>query len=235
MTFQRLAELLLHNENTLVTPSSWKDPFEGWIKKQVCIQLRKKHRDFCLTGNFFGQCWTSEQASDAMWNVYSNGKDGIRIRTRPEKLLKFAKSKLGQHCYTDQVIYKDVDDIVDSFHLNNFSTSWQTGGLSKIISELAKTYMYKRKAFSYEKEFRLICYLEESAKIKRYDICPGELIDQIRVHPLVKDEELNDLKRTLKELGFKRTKDENNKDAILQSTYLRLPKSNKFSHSPNHS
>ena len=34
ITFQRLADILVNKENTLINPLKWDDPFEGWILKE---------------------------------------------------------------------------------------------------------------------------------------------------------------------------------------------------------
>ena len=46
ISFQRLVDILVNKKNTLVNPSKWVDPFEGWIlnnkqsnKKSECIFL----------------------------------------------------------------------------------------------------------------------------------------------------------------------------------------------------
>ena len=70
--------------------SSWEDPYESFFYKS----------DFLLSGDktiqgpnieqIFGQSWTMQEESDAMWRIYSDkdNKDSVRIRTTADKLFK---------------------------------------------------------------------------------------------------------------------------------------------------
>ena len=224
ISFQRLAELLLYKKNTLVDPAIWEDedPFEGWIAKQ----LQCKFNEFNLPGKFFAQCWTSKYASDAMWNIYSNGTDGIRIRTTVDKLKESIKDQGVLHKNIYKIAYKDASeldgkDFVDQARLNCKSYK---------ICALARTYTYKRKAFEHEGEFRLICYLENwNYMLYSYCIYPNELIDQIKTHPRICKEDHDKLKCTLKRLGFTKELNDEGEDTIVRSQYLDWPPKLKFS------
>ena len=74
-------ELFKEGKNGLVHPSRWDDPFENFFLKNGAIDehenpvaLDDVHKDW------YGQCWTLEGESDALWRIYSPEK----VRPRDE-------------------------------------------------------------------------------------------------------------------------------------------------------
>jgi hypothetical protein len=88
----RLFEFLKTGENVLVKPELRDDPFENFILKSHFIRDGEPvvigPRD-----HFYGQRWTLQQASDAMWRIYSPRSNAVRIRTHVRKLA-------GGGCYS---------------------------------------------------------------------------------------------------------------------------------------
>ena len=221
--FQRLAELLVTKKNTFVNPSLWDDPFEGWTMEEICSILSVKQFEIppCSSGKFFGQCWTSDYASEALWQIYSKGTDGFRIRTTVGKL----KASLGNevnngNVVVDEVEYRDTG----SLKFCDFIDPSKLVDESFLIQSLAKTYMVKRKAYKHEYEVRFIVYCQKPKddKLFTYKIHPNKLIDQIMIHSDVSDKDFKKLKRIIKELGFKIKVDGETK--IKKSTIHALPK-----------
>jgi hypothetical protein len=75
--------------NGLVHPSRWDDPFENFFLKNGAVDengnlvaLDEVHKDF------YGQCWTIEEESDALWRIYSQAKGGVCISTTIRKLFE---------------------------------------------------------------------------------------------------------------------------------------------------
>ena len=87
MSIDCLLKGLQTNELTLTRIRRWNDPFEAFL-------LRAKGRLptgelVSLSGihdQYFGQCWTLNEDSDAMWRIYSPKTDAVKIRTTPRKL-----------------------------------------------------------------------------------------------------------------------------------------------------
>lgn len=44
---------------------------------------------------YYGQCWSLTKDSDAMWRIYSNHKDGVRIKTTVGKLISELEQTRG--------------------------------------------------------------------------------------------------------------------------------------------
>jgi hypothetical protein len=88
ISLERLLELFATERNTLVKPEKWEDTFENFILKSKVRLLSGEVIKYNIHNRIYGQCWTSQTASDAMWRIYSPNKDGVRIRTTIRKLLK---------------------------------------------------------------------------------------------------------------------------------------------------
>ena len=215
--FQRLAELVVIKLNTFVNPSLWGDPFEGWIMEEICSTLSSRNFEIspCLSGKFYGQCWTSNYASEALWQIYSRGTDGFRIRTTVGKLRESLEREVNNgRVIVEEVEYKDagilkVCDFIDPSKLDDESF---------LIQSLAKTYMVKRKAYEHEYEIRFIVYCRRPTddKLFTHKVYPNKLIDQIMIHPDVSDENFERLKNLIEELGFR--------NEIIKSTIHAIPK-----------
>lgn len=77
----RLIELFEKKENALVKPELWDDPFENFI-----LKIPEKGSKSKPNKRGYGQCWTLNFESDAMWRIYSPDKNGVRIQTTIRKL-----------------------------------------------------------------------------------------------------------------------------------------------------
>lgn len=226
MPFQRFVELWVNKENTLVKPSKWDDPLEGRIARKIHCKNGEMFRDYELC-RFFGQCWTLKAASNAIWKIYSNSNDGIRIKTTVDQLRNSIEDSENVCSYIGKVVYKNINKFSKNKNILqcvekelSISNGIDQASNNSQYDLLAKAHMYKREAFEYENEVRLICHVRESDKnnkkeLYRYDICPNEFIHQIMTHPFIKGDEFEKLKETLDKLGFKRE--------IKQSTYLEVP------------
>ena len=86
VSLKRLLELFEKNENVLVKPCLWDDPFENFIMNSKIRLPSGEISNLMSRELFYGQCWSKSKASDAMWRIYSPENTGIRIRTTVRKL-----------------------------------------------------------------------------------------------------------------------------------------------------
>ncbi|EJM10594.1 Protein of unknown function (DUF2971) [Pseudomonas sp. GM21] len=187
ISYARLIELFSTKQNTLVKPSLWEDTFENFALKSKLRDETGRQIEYDIHNRMYGQCWTLEKSSDAMWRIYSSNKDGIRIRTTIVQLLDSLCSatidrKNCEHCI-GKVEYLREADLVkrakDTFTPHGEIT------LGKLFSSL----LLKRRAFRHENEVRLMfCDWAEGAgenKLLKYNIEPHKLITQIMIDPRV--------------------------------------------------
>jgi hypothetical protein len=71
ISIDRLFELFANNENVLVSPKKWEDPFENFISKSKVLKTDGEIVDFDFRNEIYGQCWSQHKVSDAMWRIYS--------------------------------------------------------------------------------------------------------------------------------------------------------------------
>lgn len=204
----RLIELFQKEENTLVHPSKWDDPYENFILKSKVQMKSGEVKAFDFHENIYGQCWSRHKASDAMWRIYSPNKNGIRIKTTIRKLLSSLylgnANKPSWSCVIGKVEY------LTEPKLNKYANSiYVNGALSK--KNLFRSLLVKRRAFQHENEVRLLYFDLDSlntGQLFSFSIKPHELIDQIMIDPrktykeyqAIKDEIKNttDYKGTIK-------------------------------------
>jgi hypothetical protein len=217
--YKRLIELFQGKENVLVKPISWEDTFENFAIK---AKLRAKNGDvlqYNIHERMYGQCWSMNKASDAMWRIYSQDKLGIRIKTTINKLLdSICETTLDrsncEHCI-GKVEYLFEKELTQRAK----STFGKNGEVS--FGNLFRSLLVKRKAFVHEKEIRLI-FLDwgDGAgfdKLFKYSVDPHYLLSQLMVDPRVPYEKFKELKVDIQcQTGFK--------GDIKRSLLYRLPK-----------
>jgi len=204
ISVDRLYELFTTRENVLVPPSRWDDPFENFILKSRARLRDGTIVEFGFNNDFYGQCWTLKQASDAMWRIYSPRSDGVRIRTTVRNLLNSLSHELGEWAHVQAFIGK-VRYLSDR-QLRKFGNSVFEDGLNPI--SIAETLLVKRRAFDHEKEVRLLYFEKTSSDgrmhdLYRYKVDPHALIDQIMIDPRLDKNEAEELKHTIRnKTGF---------------------------------
>ncbi len=187
VSIERLIELYKKKENTLLNPDTWDDPYENFILKSKVRMASGEIREYGFHTHFYGQCWSLHKASDAMWRIYSKDQCGVRIRTTVRKLansLSDSGVKLPDvTCYIGKVRYltsKDLKDYSNSAYLVYEDGSFAVDGLFKSL-------LVKRKAFSHEKEVRLIYGDVTSDNSTNnmfvYKFDPHQTIDQLMLDP----------------------------------------------------
>ena len=87
-SMQWFTHLITTRTNGLVNPSMWEDPFENFFLKNKAIASDGSVISLeSLTESWYGQCWTRNRDSDAMWRIYSPSKDWVRVSTTINKIL----------------------------------------------------------------------------------------------------------------------------------------------------
>lgn len=178
---KRFLQLFQENRNALVLPTKWEDPFENVFLKADVVSATGEKGRFDFHDDVYGQCWTLEAASDAMWQIYSREKDSVRVRTTVGKLLA---SLCDLHtewahvsCFIGRVEY------LTEAKLRTFGrTVFKTFPPSEAV---ARSLLVKRRAYRHENEVRIICIQPSDTKhlngVYSYDLEPRNVIDQVMV------------------------------------------------------
>lgn len=73
----------------------WEDPYELFLFKQnIFIDGNPFHINK-FDKKLYGQCWSLNKDTDAMWRIYSPKKKGVRIKTTIGKMIKVLNQTRG--------------------------------------------------------------------------------------------------------------------------------------------
>lgn len=187
MSINRFLQTLEKKTLTLVKPHKWDDPFENALLASSFKASDGELGTISAKDSVYGQCWTLHRETDAMWRIYSQNKDGVRVTTTPRKLLNALKDSVGEYaelkCFLGQVQYKRKTALLESLKSIDL--------LSTDGSGIAESLLYKRVEFSHEKEVRLIYCGDDgkcSSDLYDFKIDPDSLFDRILFDPRMEDE-----------------------------------------------
>ena len=193
----RFFELFEKKRNALVQPKEWGDPFENIFLKSPVRALTGETRSFCFHDAVYGQCWTLESRSDALWQIYSKNSYGIRVRTTVGKLIDSLRAAHGdmadKSCFIGPVRYvrdKQLREFGRSMFVNHCGTE-----------AIAQSLLLKRRAYRHENEVRLL-YIANSQTteedgVYNYGLDPLAIFDQVMVDGRVSWEQFVPLKETI--------------------------------------
>lgn len=223
ISYDRLIELFTTKQNTLVKPTLWEDTFENFVLKSKLINTTGQQIEYDVHNRMYGQCWTLEKSSDAMWRIYSSDKDGIRIRTTINQLLDSFCLAIIDRGNCKYCIGK-VEYLTEIELIKRAKSTFTPHGeitLRKLFSSL----LLKRRAFRHENEIRLMfCDWAESAGEKnlfKYTIDPHKLITQIMIDPRISYEQFKIIEQNIRHnTGYQ--------GEIKRSLLYRLPESLTF-------
>lgn len=202
-----LIEMLKTQKNGLMPTDRWDDPFENFFLK--CKSVTKDGHDVSLQllhDGWFGQCWTLNSESDAMWRIYSKKKNGVRVSTTIRKLFESFYDRTDAFAALKFVIgiidYKPRDEIEKLLADISF-TDVVMGGQ---ILGMARTLCIKRTEFSHEQEVRLLFYDAENKYVKSpvfpAPINTNKVIDNILLDPRIESRTVRTVKHELIRAGY---------------------------------
>lgn len=201
VTFERFQQLFQHKQNTLVSPTLWDDPFENFILRCPVQLVTGELARVDFHDRYFGQCWTLKSASDAMWRIYSQDKQGIRMRTTIRRLAQSLANHTGDWAPFSAFIGKVR-------YLNQAKlTAFARQAWRQIDPpSFAKTLLVKRPAFAHEGEVRLI-YFQQAPPHSRqktfsYPVNPNSLIDQVMCDPRLSVAKYESLSNRIRGVGY---------------------------------
>lgn len=197
--------------------SSWEDVYENWfLKEQMVLPSGEKGSATDLIQGVFGQSWTLQEESDAMWRIYSKldrtlhdylDDTAVRIKTTARKLYNvihandedFNTSYIGAVKYLSQNDFLKMQDSLSP--LNPLD-------LSEVF---VKSYFFKRAPFEHEKEVRpILIYSPKHENFGKdgvsFDIDFDNLIDEMVTDPRLTPDEYRTVRGQLIGLGAKSDK-----------------------------
>ena len=193
-------ELFENRQNALLVPRMWSDPFENvFLRSQVKFLSDGEIGTFGFRDDLYGQCWTREPVSEAIWQIYSRDESGIRVRTTVGKLIESMRDAHGEQsnlsCFIGLVKY------MTDKQLREFGkTAFRDHISSRVV---ARSLLVKRKAYRFENEVRLIYFNHNKVRnaqgVYRYRLDPLAVFDQVMFDGRVSVEEYSALKKEVVE------------------------------------
>ena len=205
-SFKRFEELITGKQLVLVKPSMWDDPYENFILK---TEVDCGHGEIAsledLNRTWYGQCWTENTDTDAMWRIYSHDKTGVRVKTTARKLFSTLFDNNDEYAnlkyFIGKVEYKDKSEIINFMNSITF-TGMTLGGQNNIFAELL---CIKRTEFNHENEVRIIVDDIDDKKglggLYKIDIEPDFLFDEVCLDPRLSDVDVIKLTSQIKSMG----------------------------------
>lgn len=172
-----------------------------------------------LAKDWYGQCWTTNDDTDALWRIYSHDKDGVKVRTTVRKLLENLVATGGAFSplqfFAGAVDYHDLAAITSMMSGVTFQDI-SFGGTNDKFAELL---CIKRKAFEHEAEVRILFNDTEKKNsatgIFVYPLDANGIFDQVVLDPRLGQVEFDRLKQAIEGAGCKLP--------ITQSDLYRVP------------
>jgi hypothetical protein len=202
----------LYSKKALFMPmvNSWEDVYENFFLKCnfTCdgYEVAGFKED---SKNYFGQCWTLIEDSDAMWRIYSQDKQCVRIKTTIKKLFNsLIACSFIQHerfvglindTFIGKVVYKSNEEL-------NLWMNEQKISRSNSMPNIIESLYIKRDHFQHEAEVRVIYYADEkdnklvsnvNPPLVSFTIDPSYLIDEIAFDPRGEDSYISYCKSSL--------------------------------------
>ncbi|MFF2481307.1 DUF2971 domain-containing protein [Paenibacillus sp. NPDC058071] len=141
-TLSQFMTLIEKSEMYLSRITTWDDKWEAPFDQLPTVNDDGTFRyaSYNSRQDLFGQCWTSNGESDALWRIYSPNKEGVMIGTTAKKFLDLKGIHNGLF---GKVAYSDFKEI----------TEFPQGMLDQAL--------VKRKAYEHENEYRLVTVFQE--------------------------------------------------------------------------
>jgi hypothetical protein len=204
-SYQRFEELIKKNELVLVNPSKWDDPFENFfLNTEVDCGNNEIASLDSIANSWYGQCWTTNSDTDAMWRIYSPNKDGIRVSTTVRKLFSSifnsTNPQAGLKYFIGLVKYKKQQEII-SFLKNITFMDISMGGQNDNFAELL---CIKRTEFSHESEVRLLVNDEGNNGVNgcyKVPFSANKVLEEVCIDPRATPAEFNKIQNKVTGLG----------------------------------
>ena len=206
-----LIKMFKENKNSLSSPNNWSD---HWEKLDIEIKNKQEGLQFkkYRTG-IYSQCWSKEGYSWALWKMNSPHGNGVRIKTTKKKLYDSLPVEIKRKYTIDEII-NGVAYLKEKEIKLKIGDIINSEGIS--FDSISKMYLWKRSAFEYEKEIRMIIpYRDESTilevetirgkKYLSYTTNPCSFLESIYFDSNIDDYLFEVYKDILKDFKFKGT------------------------------
>ncbi|WP_296201786.1 hypothetical protein [uncultured Hyphomicrobium sp.] len=211
----RFKTLLTSKEDALVNPTRWQDPFEDFFLERTRVMDDLTGAPIPLKNlaeDWYGQCWSFNRDTDAMWRIYSPDPTvavGVKARTTIRKLFENI-SAIGSpspelQFFVGRVAYLEENQITSMMNELTFADV-AIGGQGDRFADLL---CMKRTAFQHESELRLLFQDVEFpnqpkrgvAGVFRYPLDAATVFEEVVLDPRLEDPDVTRITQELRAAG----------------------------------
>lgn len=181
----------------------WEDVYENFVDKEEIILLNSE-REEMHSRVYYGQSWTVQEESDAMWRIYSHVGQVARVMTVYPLLFHVLGEYIDKN--KDNPLWPTIDYVfyADENEINEWLLSNTPMNIWAFIELQNEGIFIKRSEFEHEKEVRVIL-ISDNKEEKGYvelDFDPNQLFREIVIDPRANEEEFMRQRDHLIERGF---------------------------------
>ena len=186
----------------------WEDVYENFVDKEDVNLLNSTKDGNMLGSTLFGQSWTTQEDSDAMWRIYSNTGYVVRVMTVYPLLFHVLVEWMTDHKDTPTTITIDHVYYADENEINEWLLSNSPMNLWAFIELQEEGIFIKRREFEHEKEVRAILRSSKSDKREYIELNfdPHKVFREIVIDPRVSEDEFIRQRDCLVNRGFDMSK-----------------------------
>jgi hypothetical protein len=193
--------------DALRNPSTWDDPFENFFLKRTRVEIGPgEFADLeSLARDWYGQCWTINSDTDAMWRIYRADKAGVQAKTTIRKLFdnlkRLSSAAPRLQFFVGRVEYVAEAEIIKTMSKLTFMDIAHGGQGDRFASLLC----IKREAFQHEAEARLLFQdfdpKQGMNETLVYPLDPNVVFEEIVIDPRLNDKDAAALTAELRSAG----------------------------------
>ena len=186
----------------------WEDVYENFVDKEDVNLLNSTKDGNMLGSTLFGQSWTTQEESDAMWRIYSNAGYVVRVVTGYPLLFHVLVEWMTDHKDTPMTITIDHVYYADENEINEWLLSNSPMNLWAFIELREEGIFIKRREFEHEKEVRAILRSSKNDKREYIELNfdPNKVFREIVIDPRVSEDEFIRQRDCLVNRGFDMSK-----------------------------
>lgn len=212
LNIKQFISMLENNKTYLTRIIDWEDTWEAPLKRiPIDSDMEEPNEYFETYDYIYGQCWSKNGDSDAMWRIYSPNKDGIMIQTTVSRLMD--SMELDNVLIAPVIYFSNLQEGLDELY-------------EKPYDDHLAGALLKRIAFSHEEEVRLLTIPYDNVKSKNVDVDIdfNRLIEHIILDPRCEDWYLQTIIKYCERIGLtvRPTKSELYKDDIYEKNPMKI-------------
>lgn len=204
MRCEHFLSMLDSQQNLLVHPREWDDPFENVILNSRGRLPSGETVGFAFRDGVFAQCWSRHKETDLMWRGYSPHKQGVKVRVTIRALHDSLCAASGEfrdiNVFIGRVRYLKRSDFREAVRRAHVLDGSGRG--------IAQTLLLKRYGFWPEGEVRLIYTYPGSTTaplrhVYAFDV--NATVTDAVLDPRMPEAEAKEWKRRFRSAGFENT------------------------------